>query len=423
VQFTDGCAFHALSSAELYHPDAGGWTPVDRLGTARLFHTATLLASGRVLVVGGRKDTDAGTTLALASAELYDPATRTWTPTGSLTTGRYRHTATLLPSGKVLVAGGGEAFDAGCNSLSLGSAELYDPDTGTWSPTGALVAARSWHTATLLPSGQVLVSGGCCGPGGTLASAELYDPDAGTWSPTGSLVGPRLYHVATLTPSGKVLVEGGLKTPTWLASAEIYEPARGTWESVASMPEARAFNSATVLPTVGVLVAGGDVPIDGGPGNVGFAVASTLIYAGETLAISPASVALLPGGMHGFVASGGSGSGYVWNLVANRSGGTLSQTGEYVAGSVGHVTDYVGVTDSAGNTATAAVLVIGPAPAPDAGVAPDAGGGGAPDAGSGGNGGGTTSTSGCSSTGGDGMPLALLLGSVGLMLLASRRRS
>jgi hypothetical protein len=92
------------------------------------------------------------------------------------------------------------------------------------------------------------------------------------------------------------------------------------------MPEARAFNTATVLPVVGVLVAGRDVPIDGGPCNVAFSVATTLIYAGETLAISPVSIAVSPGGAHGFVASGGSRSGYVWNLVANRSGGTLSQT-------------------------------------------------------------------------------------------------
>src|SRR5262249_14832159 len=194
-----------------------------------------LLGSGKVLVVGGRTDTDAGT-VGLASAELYDPGTRTWSPTGSMATGRFRHTATLLPSGNVLVAGGSKGIDAGCNSQSLGSAELYDPDTGTSSATGTLVATRSLHPATLRPSGQGLVSGGCCGPGGFLAGAELYDPDAGAWSPTGSLSGRRSYHVATFPPSGKVLVEGGLNGPTWLASAEIYEPAPGTWQGVASLP-------------------------------------------------------------------------------------------------------------------------------------------------------------------------------------------
>ena len=106
-----------------------------------------------------------------------DPAPGVWSPTGSLTTARYYHTATLLPNGKVLVAGGYHGTSDG----PLASAELYDPATGTWSATGSLGTARIYHTATLLPNGKVLVAGGVASSG-SLASAELYDPATGTWS-------------------------------------------------------------------------------------------------------------------------------------------------------------------------------------------------------------------------------------------------
>ncbi len=125
------------------------WSDTGSLGTARHKHTATLLPDGKVLVVGG-----VGSSGYLASAELYDPATGVWSATGSLTTARYNHTATLLPDGKVLVVGGYGS------SGYLTSAELYDPATGTWSTTGSLATARDKHTATLLPDGKVLVVGG-----------------------------------------------------------------------------------------------------------------------------------------------------------------------------------------------------------------------------------------------------------------------
>src|SRR5437763_4719408 len=130
------------------------------LATARNGHTATLLPNGKVLVAGGRN----GNSI-LASAELYDPPSGTWSATGSLATARFFHTATLLPNGKVLVAGGGN-----------NSAELYDPASGTWSATGSLATARAFHTATLLPNGKALVAGGFSSfSGGELASAELYN--------------------------------------------------------------------------------------------------------------------------------------------------------------------------------------------------------------------------------------------------------
>src|SRR5438874_2029643 len=147
---------------------------------------AMLLPNGKVLIVG-------------RSAELYDPATGTWSITGSLNTAG-GGTATLLPNGKVLVVGGYY------NKSFLNSAELYDPATGTWSITGNLDIARNAHTATLLPNGKVLVAGGYGGGDFSLNSSELYDPATGTWSITGNLNTPRCQSTATLRPSGKVLV-------------------------------------------------------------------------------------------------------------------------------------------------------------------------------------------------------------------------
>ena len=232
-------------------PDAS-WTPTGSMATDRYDHTATLLPSGKVLVAGGISLHVAGNIL--RSAELYDPATGTWTATGDMTIERADHTATLLPSGKVLVAGGGTF------NFTWSSAELYDPATGIWTATGGMAIARLSHTATLLPSGTVLVAGGLQAPD-ELSSAELYDPAAGTWTATGNLSVARYGHAVTLLESGKVLVAGG-----WtyfiahvLNSPELYDPASGTWTPTGSMHIGRTeiYNTATLLPSGAVLMEAG----------------------------------------------------------------------------------------------------------------------------------------------------------------------
>jgi N-acetylneuraminic acid mutarotase len=251
-------SFAPLNSAELYDPATEAWSSTGNLSSARGNHTATLLPNGKVLVAGGADNTCCS---AFNSAELYDPATGTWSSTGNLNTTRTEHTATLLSNGKVLVAGGLN-FDSDYNSSGLNSAELYDPVTGTWSSTGNLNDARGDHTATLLPNGKVLVVGGGPSADSPLISAELYDPVTGTWGSLASLNTARLAHTATLLPNGKVLVAGGRNYDVnpdggVLNSAELYDWVTDTWRSTASLNTARLAHRATLLPNGKVLVVGG----------------------------------------------------------------------------------------------------------------------------------------------------------------------
>ena len=254
VLVAGGADFWAvLDVAQLYDPDTGTWTAAGAMVTARQGHSATLLLDGTVLVAGGR-DNDGGL---LASAELYDPGTGSWTTTGSLHEARTGHSATLLPDGKVLVAGGMND-EPNVNHPSLASAELYDPGTGSWTTTGSMGTRRAGGPATLLPDGKVLLVGGDDYGSDTLASAELYDPGTGTWAGTGSMYEVRAGHSATLLRDGRVLVAGGVDTVVYagaVGSAELYDPGTGSWTPTASM--VGGGSSAVLLPDGRVLVVGG----------------------------------------------------------------------------------------------------------------------------------------------------------------------
>ncbi len=227
-----------------------------KLNTARYQHTATLLADGRVLVAGGldkREGYDADRFYTTATAELYDPKSGTWAVTGSLSNARFQHTATLLPNGKVLVAGGNTVFN-----VAIASAELYDPATGTWTATGSLNIPRFEHTAHLLANGKVLVVAGDNQNYTAFDSPELYDPATGSWTITGHINHSRFQHTSTLLLDGRILMAGGSAFySNWSPSVEIYDPVSETSTTVGDLNTGRNQHTATLLLNGKVLVVAG----------------------------------------------------------------------------------------------------------------------------------------------------------------------
>jgi WD40 repeat protein len=233
-------------TAEIYNPATRRWRATGSMNQARIYPGCVLLPDGRVLAVGGAIEDP------LNSAEIYDPATGRWSLTGSTNEPR-GGTPILLPTGKVLLAGGSDD-EVSC--------ELYDPVTGIWTYTGSLQHKREGCGITLLVDGKVLASGGV--GGGSLKpipQSELYDPATGKWTDTGLQGLPRYNDQQLLLPDGRVLVAGGEKghsaDAVVLSSSEVYTPATGTWNFVGSLATAREFFTANLLGNGKVLAAGG----------------------------------------------------------------------------------------------------------------------------------------------------------------------
>jgi WD40 repeat protein len=243
-----GRAIGSSPFAEVYDPDAGTWTETGSLLIGRSGHTATLLADGRVLVMGGCCDPRAVT-----SAELYDPATGVWTATGQMIEPRNRYSAVPLADGTVLIAGGqAQVMPFG----AVATAELFDPATETWTTTGTMVEGRISPTAVPLPDGRVLLIGGGDTQGIPMASAEIYDPETGSWTPAGTMTEARDFPAAARLDDGRVLVAGGFGGAATQGSAELFDPNSGTSTAVEPMIELRQVSSATLLPDGRVLVLG-----------------------------------------------------------------------------------------------------------------------------------------------------------------------
>jgi len=250
----------------------GSWRATGALNQARIAQKSVLLANGDVLVTGGRT-----ASAALTSTELYDPLTEVFSLTGSMSTSRWSHTATLLPDGRVLVAGGFTGFVPGNAQAVTDTAEIYDPATGTWTPTAPMNTRRALHTATLLDNGLVLVAGGrtCSGPPPATCNfsfrtdtAELFDPATGTWTPTGSMNAPRHTTSAVKLADGRVLVPAGFAAADPFGTsntADLYDPATGTWSLTDNLNVSRARQGGMLLPDGTVLVGPGSRSTTCGP--------------------------------------------------------------------------------------------------------------------------------------------------------------
>jgi hypothetical protein len=312
--------------AEIFDPVSGTFAPTaNDLSRPHALHTLTLLGDGRVLVAGGRMAEPAASEI--ATAEIFDPATATFAPTGSLRCGRDSHAAALLSDGRVLVMGGSVQTQPGYG-MTLRSAELFDPAIGTFTPTGSMSFSRTGHDAVTLPDGTVLVFGWARN------SAEIYDPASGRFRETG---GPSVAHdSATATPllDGRVLVSGGYKAvgPVTTPITELYWPDRNAFSRTVSMGQARQQHSAARLLDGRVLVSGGT---PGGSGTLSSAEVFTL---GDETAPFPVTLGPpVPGGrIEGRIVDATTGlpiAGVFVQLYSSTGGGAgfgkTNENGEY----------------------------------------------------------------------------------------------
>lgn len=251
---------HSLQSVEIYNPNTKRWAnPPNAIAVPRYGHTSTLLENGKVLVTGGH--------IHSRMAELYDPETQSWSDAGAMSINRRYHTATLLADGRVLVVGGETRHDQTGLDITSNSAEIYDPWTNSWVyAESTMLGERKSHVASLLPNGKVLVAGGTADSGASVASAELYDPESDTWSRTIWMSADRADFTATTLKDGRIFVVGGCGSACH-APVEFYDPQFQTWKRVQDLNTTRRSHTATLLPDGRMLVAGGTCDCPGEANN------------------------------------------------------------------------------------------------------------------------------------------------------------
>jgi hypothetical protein len=227
-------------AAELYDPSSGAWARVQDLAVARHGHSATLLPNGRVAVIAGTDEP--------APVEVFHPARGTWVSVGP-TRARRNHSAAPLQRGQILVVGGSLY-----GRLILAIADLYNPDGGTWNRVADMRRPHSGHTANVIANGTLLITGGLGRLGVPLSATEIYDPTTGRWRYGEWMDIPRHRHAATVLPNGHLLVTGGHPRER---QAQRYDPVQGVWEAAGEMARPRLGHTATLLTDGSVLVVGG----------------------------------------------------------------------------------------------------------------------------------------------------------------------
>ncbi len=260
------------TSTEFFDPKTGKFTAGPPMANKRMGHTATLLTNGKVLVTGGIPDTSTqnnALTSALRSTEIYDPTTNKWASGPNLSTYRAMHSAIVLADGRVLLPGG-----LSWRSLLFfklpqisNTCDLYDPKNNSMSSAGSMQSIRSMYAATLLPNGKVLVAGGLAGvidtsnAGTPINAAEIYDPQTNRWSAATAMTGSRAMPTDVMLSDGRFMVLGGgsgsLWSPTATQTAEIYDHTTNKWSAMPNMVATRAGALAIELRACGILVLGG----------------------------------------------------------------------------------------------------------------------------------------------------------------------
>ena len=356
--------------SHLFTESTHSWSAtVNQPALNRFAAAMALLPNGTVLYAGGYNGGGTGPTY--DSAELFDPATSTWSPTGAMVALRWGLILTPLVTGpnagKILVTGGGQRIGLTVEARC----ELYDPATGTFALTGSLNQGRAFHTATRLLDGRVLVTGGH-------DTAEIYDPMTGAWSFAPSMATRRARHTATLLPNGDVLVVGGAQVGTLdsvTATAEIYHPATNSWRAVPAMSMARVGHAAALLP-------GGEVLVAGGYDGANYLAASEIFHSGlsnpPTAAAGPdqtvrsGSPVHLDGSASSDDVTPGPSLGFSWTLTSRPAGsaavlsGDATATPSFLADRPGTYTAQLVVTDEDGQASNPDQITISSNVAPAA---------------------------------------------------------